>query len=78
MGEQSPGSNAGSRVTTPGRKEIGMKDRAPWEDHLIALYESTGEAFGRLPYGDFWYCVEDGILILAGGSTRKYVILSDL
>lgn len=55
-----------------------MKERAPWEVQLITLYKNTGEAFGRLPYGNFWYSAEDGILTLAGGSTRHYVSLSDI
>lgn len=55
-----------------------MKNRAPWELQLIALYRETRENSGRLPYGNFRYYVEDGILILMGGNSTRWLSVSDV
>jgi len=55
-----------------------MENRAPWELQLIELYRTTGEEDGRLSYGDFSYHVEGEFIYMRGGSSVRWVRISDI
>lgn len=40
---------------------------------MIDLWKKTGEKYGRLPFGNFWYAAEKDFLYLAAGNTRHYI-----
>ena len=55
-----------------------LRDRAPWEDDLIALYEVTREPVGELRDGVYRYEAADNGLFLRAGSTVNFASFEEV